>query len=155
MSVHSFRCYLKFSLPISMYPCAGVLSCGSGHCWSLRGTSQCWWEEWRILLCTFSMHLDAPLHADVCARMPAYTRTQIHTTLTFDVFSTVHHSIGLFLQPTSMHNSCMSHYYPRHVLGLDMPILRRDNCTNTASGILALELSEWSYINLLAPEFGI
>ena len=59
----------------------------------------------------------------------------------FDVFSTVHHSIGLFLQPTLMHNSitaCMSHYYPLHVSGLDMPILRRNNCTNTASGILAL-----------------
>ena len=48
---------------------------------------------------------------------------------------------GLFLQPTLMHNSittCMSDYYPRHVSGLDMPILRRNNCTNTASGILAL-----------------
>ena len=35
-----------------------------------------------------------------------------------DVFSTVHHSIGLFLQPTLMYNSittCISHYYPRHV----------------------------------------
>ena len=55
-----------------------------------------------------------------------------------DVFSTVHHSIGLFLQPTLMHNSIttgMSHYYPRHVSGLDMPVLRRNNCTNTASGI--------------------
>ena len=31
----------------------------------------------------------------------------------------------------------MSHY-PRHVSGLDMPIFRRNNCTNTASGILAL-----------------
>ena len=44
----------------------------------------------------------------------------------FDVFLTVRHSIGLFLQPTLMHNSittCMSHYYPRHVSGLDMPIL--------------------------------
>ena len=40
----------------------------------------------------------------------------------------------------------MSHYYPRQVSGLDMPILRRNNCTNTASGILALELSERSYI---------
>ena len=40
-----------------------------------------------------------------------------------------------------MHNSittCMSHYYPRHVSGLDVPILRRNNCTDTASGILAL-----------------
>ena len=35
-------------------------------------------------------------------------------------------------------NTCMSHYYPRHVSGLDMPTLRRNNCTNTASGILAL-----------------
>ena len=46
---------------------------------------------------------------------------------------------GLFLQPTLMHNSittCMSHYYPRHVSGLDMPILRRNNCTNTASGLI-------------------
>ena len=45
----------------------------------------------------------------------------------FDVFSAVHHSIGLFFQPTLMHNSiktCMSDYYPRHVLGLDMPIIR-------------------------------
>ena len=32
----------------------------------------------------------------------------------------------------------MSYYYPRHVSGLDMPILRRNNYTNTASGILAL-----------------
>ena len=58
-----------------------------------------------------------------------------------NVFSTVHHSIGLFLQPTLMHNSittCMSHYYPRHVSSLNMPMLRRNNCTNTASGILAL-----------------
>ena len=56
-------------------------------------------------------------------------------------FSTVHHSIGLFLHPTLIHNSitaCMSHYYPRHVSGLDMSILRKNNCTNTASGILAL-----------------
>ena len=29
-------------------------------------------------------------------------------------------------------------YYSRHVSGLDMPILRRNNCTNTASGILVL-----------------
>ena len=46
------------------------------------------------------------------------------TLLHFDVFSTVHHSIGLFLHPTLMHNSittCMSHYYPRHVSGLVPP----------------------------------
>ena len=35
-------------------------------------------------------------------------------------------------------NTCISHYSPRHVSGLDMPILRRNNCTNTASGILAV-----------------
>ena len=67
--------------------------------------------------------------------------TAVKTCYRFDVFSTVHHSIGLFLQPNLMHNSittCMSHYYPRHVSGLDMPILRRNNCTNTASGILAV-----------------
>jgi len=29
----------------------------------------------------------------------------------------------------------MSHYYPRHVSGLDMPIIRRNNCTNTASAL--------------------
>ena len=71
--------------------------------------------------------------------------------VTFDDFSTVHHSIGLFLQPTLMHTSiytCMSHYYPRHVSGLDMPILRRNNCTNTASGILAL----LSGCTLLVPD---
>ena len=37
-------------------------------------------------------------------------------------------SIVLYLQPTLMHNSittCMSHYYPRHVLGLDVLILLR------------------------------
>ena len=59
----------------------------------------------------------------------------------------------LFLQPTLTHNSittCRSHYYPRHVSGLDVPILRRNNCTNTASGILALELR----IAHLIPERG-
>ena len=40
-------------------------------------------------------------------------------------------------------------HYPRHVSGLDMPILRRNNCTNTASGNLTLELSERSYITLV------
>ena len=57
------------------------------------------------------------------------------------VLGQTYHYLGLFLQPTLMHNSittCMSHYYPRHVSGVDMPILRRNNCTNTASDILAL-----------------
>ena len=48
--------------------------------------------------------------------------------------------LGYFLEPTLMHTSiwtCMSHY-PRHVSGPDMPIFRRNNCTNTAFGILAL-----------------
>ena len=62
--------------------------------------------------------------------------------------------LGLFLQPTLMHNSittCMSHYYPRHVSGLDMPILRRNNCTNTAdcsplsTGVVYSRLEERGY----------
>ena len=65
-------------------------------------------------------------------------------------------TLGLFPQPTLMHNSittCMSQYYPRHVSVLDMPILRRNDCTNTTSGILALELSERSYIKLVQGLF--
>ena len=64
----------------------------------------------------------------------------------FDVFLTVHHSTELFHQPTLMHNFlysltiCLLHYYPRHVLSINMPILRRKNCIHTASGIFALEL---------------
>ena len=64
--------------------------------------------------------------------------------LQFDVFSTVHHSIELFNQPTLMHNFlnsltiCLLHYYPRHVSSINMPIFRRKNCIHTASGIFAL-----------------
>ena len=36
----------------------------------------------------------------------------------------------------------MLHYYPRHVSSINMPIFRRTNCIQTASGIVALELSE-------------
>ena len=58
----------------------------------------------------------------------------------------------LFHLPTLMHNSlfinkCMLHYYPRHVSSINVPIFRRTNCIHTASGIVALELSERSYIN--------
>ena len=62
----------------------------------------------------------------------------------FDVFSTVHHSIELFHQPTLMHNFlyslaiCLLHYYPRHVSSINTPIFRRKNCIHTASGIVAL-----------------
>ena len=69
--------------------------------------------------------------------------------------------LELFHQPTSMHNFLYSltirllHYYPPHVSSINMPIFRRKNCVHTASGIFAVELSERSYINLLAPEFGI
>ena len=62
----------------------------------------------------------------------------------FDVFSTVHHSIELFHQPTWMHNFlysvtiCLLHYYPRHVSSINMPIFRRKNCIHRASGIFAL-----------------
>ena len=44
-------------------------------------------------------------------------------------------------------NKCMLHYYPRHVSSINMPIFRRTNCIHTAFGIVALELSERSYIN--------
>ena len=55
----------------------------------------------------------------------------------FDVFSTVHHSIELFHQPTLMHHFlylltiCLLHYYPRHVSGINMPILQSalNQCT--------------------------
>ena len=62
----------------------------------------------------------------------------------FDVFSTVHHSIELFHQPTLMHNFlysitiCLLHYYPRHVSSINMPIVRKKNCIHTASGIFAV-----------------
>ena len=62
----------------------------------------------------------------------------------FDVFSTVHHSIELFHQPTLMHNFlysltiCLLHYYLRHVSSINIPIFRRKNCIHTASGIFAL-----------------
>ena len=56
----------------------------------------------------------------------------------FDVFSTVHHSIELFHQPTLMYNFiyslpiCLLHYYPRHVSSINMPIFMRKNCIHTA-----------------------
>ena len=59
-------------------------------------------------------------------------------------FSTVHHSIELFHQPTLMHNFlysltiCLLHYYPGHVSNIKIPIFRRKNCIHTASGIFAL-----------------
>jgi len=51
--------------------------------------------------------------------------------------------LELFHLPTLMHdslfiNKCMLHYYPRHVLSINMPIFRRTNCIHTASGIVAL-----------------
>ena len=51
--------------------------------------------------------------------------------------------IELFHLPTLMHNSlfintCMLHYYPRHVSSINMPIFRRTNCFHTAPGIVAL-----------------
>ena len=64
--------------------------------------------------------------------------------MSFDVFSTVLHSIELFHQPTLMHNFlysltiCLLHYYPRHVSSINMPIFRRKNCVHTASGLFAL-----------------
>ena len=72
-----------------------------------------------------------------------YFHAIIHS-LSFDVSSTVHHSIELFHQPTAMHNFlysltiCLLHYYPRHVSSTNMLIFRRKNCIRTASGIFAL-----------------
>ena len=54
--------------------------------------------------------------------------------MVFDVFSTVHHSIELFHQPTLMHNFfysltvCLLYDYPRHVSSINMAIFRRKNC---------------------------
>ena len=59
-------------------------------------------------------------------------------------FSTVHHSIELFHQPTLMHNFLYSltiyllHYYPQHVSSINMPIFRRKNCIHTTSVIFVL-----------------
>ena len=59
-------------------------------------------------------------------------------------FSTVHHSIELLHQPTLMLSFlysltiCLLHYYPRHVSNINMPIFRRKNCIQTASGTFAL-----------------
>ena len=53
-------------------------------------------------------------------------------------------SIGLFHQPTLMHNFiysltiCLFHYYPRHVSSINMSIFRRKNCVHTASVIFVL-----------------
>ena len=71
------------------------------------------------------------------------SKQYVNSHCTFDVFSTVHHSIELLHLPTLMHNSlfinkCMLHYYPRHVSSINMPIFRRTNCIHTASGIVAL-----------------
>ena len=105
------------------------------------------YSSWKEAQFNLWKHLAIPqiiiAHFSILDRKQQVDRCKIKTQhfIYFDVFSTVHHSIGLFLQPTLMHNSIttyMSHYYPRHVSGLDMPILRRNNCTNTASVILAL-----------------
>ena len=44
---------------------------------------------------------------------------------------------------------CMSHYNPRHVSNINMPIFRRTNCIITASGIVTLctvqySMPDWS-----------
>jgi len=46
----------------------------------------------------------------------------------------------------------MLHYNPRHVSSINMPIFRRTNCIITASGIVALEISERSYINKMRSD---
>ena len=53
-------------------------------------------------------------------------------------------NLSKFHQQTLMHNFlysltiCLSHYNPRHVSNINMPIFRRKNCIHTASGIFAL-----------------
>ena len=72
------------------------------------------------------------------------TLVSLEHIIRFDVFSTVHHSIELFHQPTLMHNFlysltvCLLHYYSRHISSINMPIFRRKNCIHTASGIFAV-----------------
>jgi len=39
------------------------------------------------------------------------------------------------------------HYNPQHVSSSTLLIFRRTNCIITASGIVTLEIGEWSYIN--------
>ena len=56
----------------------------------------------------------------------------------------MYRSIELLHQPTLMHSFlysltiCLLHYYLRHVSSINMPIFRRKNCIQTASGIFAL-----------------
>ena len=56
----------------------------------------------------------------------------------------IDNNVELFNQPILMHNFlysitiCLLHYYPRHVSSINMPIFRRKNCIDTASGIFAL-----------------
>ena len=71
-------------------------------------------------------------------------RAETNSVTYFDIFSTVHHSIELFHQPTLMHSFfylltiCLLRYYPRHVSSINMPIFRRKNSIHTTSGIFAL-----------------
>ena len=73
-----------------------------------------------------------------------WIKRSVNLHLLFDVFSTVHHSIELFHQPTLKHNFlysltiCLLHYYPRHVSSINVLIFRRKNCILTASDIFAL-----------------
>ena len=66
--------------------------------------------------------------------------------LVFYVFSTVHHTIELFHQPTLTHNFLYSliirllHYYPRHVSSINMPIFRRKNCIYTQHLVSSLSV---------------
>ena len=111
-------------------------------------------SKFSSLLCSYATHVTRTVNCCVLSAITTNTITNALFTVVYLLreiskpakgsllrFCRKQFLLGLFLQPTLMHNSIttyMSHYYLRHVSGLDMPILRRNNCTNTASGILAL-----------------
>ena len=46
----------------------------------------------------------------------------------------------------------MLHYYPQHVLSINMPIFRRKNCIHTAFGIFALCKQLYSTVHWLRAD---
>ena len=76
--------------------------------------------------------------------MPIFRRKNcIHTASgIFALCKRLHSTLiesGLFNAQFSLFiNNMFVHYYPRHVSSINMPIFRRKNCIQTASGIFAL-----------------
>ena len=76
--------------------------------------------EWKCMLRGRKQHEDILLQLNLLKYFEVVNWIEATEYIDLMFFSTVHHSIGLFLQPTLMHSSittCMSHYYPRHVSG--------------------------------------